>query len=126
MSKMFFFTSLFASTLLLVGAAKSMPRPQQKPPHPAHFYYLESWQGQPGKADKSDHAPVGDRSTIACVEVTPRQEGSECVLRFENGGTYNLKFRDAITAKNDVVYLTCKASVAQRSCKVQVLTPDSE
>lgn len=99
----------------------------QKPPIPTGpSYYLESWQGQANKPDQEDHGPVGTGTIIACIDVQPRQNGSECVIRYENGGTEHLKFHSSIQAtKTDVVYLTCAAKTPQRSCKAQ-LTPPKE
>lgn len=111
--------------IVFVASLASALMAQQHPPKPiGPSSYLESWQGQPGKPDKIDHIPVGAGTIMACIDVQPRQAGSECKLRYENGGEETLKFRDSITAtKTDVIYLTCNATVAQRSCKVQLNSP---
>ena len=45
--------------------------------------YLESWQGQPDKADKIDHASVRKGTIIECIDVMPHQEGSTCNLQYK-------------------------------------------
>jgi hypothetical protein len=116
---------LFGGILLLGSAVASLSQNPPKPWGPAS--YLESWQGQPGKADVSASQPVGAGATMACIDVQPRADGSQCVLKYENGGTETLDFRQAITAtKTDVVRLTCNAKAAQRSCKVQINSPKKE
>jgi hypothetical protein len=59
----------------------------QYKPTPARLRsYLESWQGQPDKPDKIDHASVKEGTVIACIDVMPHQEGSTCNLTYKNGG----------------------------------------
>lgn len=94
---------------------------QYKPNPTRPRSYLESWQGQPDKADKIDHASVKRGTVIACIDVMPHQEGSTCNLKYKNGGEEILKLQESTTApKTDVVYLTCEATAPRRACKVQL------
>ena len=102
----------------------------QMPPKPAGpEYFLESWTGQPGKADQTEHKPVGKGSQMACIDVQPRDGGVQgCHLKFENGQHYDLAFRQAIQAPDtDVVYLTCttkpSTGVKTTYCKLSVIPP---
>ena len=89
--------------------------------------HLESWQGQPDKPDKIDHASVSEGTVIACIDVMPHQEGSTCNLKYKNGGEEILKLRQSTTApKTDVVYLSCDATVPRRACKVQLTVPKEQ
>jgi len=97
---------------------------QYKPTPARPRSYLESWQGQPDKPDKIDHASVKEGTVIACIDVMPHQEGSTCNLKYKNGGEEILKLQESTTApKTDVVYLSCEATVPRRACKVQLTVP---
>lgn len=103
---------------------------EQHPPIPAGTeYFLESWTGQTGKPDQTDHKPVGKGNQMACVDVSPK-DGSVtgCHLKFENGNHYDLTYRQATQAPDtDVVYLTCttkdNTDVKTKSCKLSVIPP---
>lgn len=89
-------------------------------------YYLESWTGQPGKADMVDHKPVGKGNLMGCEDVQPR-DGSVlgCHVKLENGKHFDLKFRQSINSPDtDVAYLTCNTNpptgVATTYCKLSV------
>jgi hypothetical protein len=94
---------------------------QYKPTPARPRSYLESWQGQPDKPDKIDHASVKEGTVITCIDVMPDQESSTCNLKYKNGGEEILKLQQSTTApKTDVVYLSCQATVPRRACKVQL------
>jgi predicted SAM-dependent methyltransferase len=77
-------------------------------PKPVSSYILKSWQNQPGKADQADHKPVHEGSLMACTNVEPKKDGSECLLKYENDGKMYLQFNQTITATStDKVRLTC-------------------
>src|ERR1700746_2109578 len=89
--------------------------------------YLESWQAQPDKPDKIDHASVSEGTVIACIDVMPHQEGSTCNLKYKNGGKKILKLQESTSApKTDVVYLSCEATVPRRACKVLLTVPKEQ
>ena len=97
---------------------------QDKPTPKRPRSYLESWQGQPDKADKIDHTSVKGGTVIACIDVMPHQKGSTCNLHYKNGGEEILKLQQSTTApKTDVVYLSCEATAPRRACKVQLTVP---
>jgi hypothetical protein len=86
--------------------------------------YLESWRGQPDKADKIDHALVDEGTTMTCIEVMPLQKDSICILKYEKGGEITLKLQESVTStKTDVVYLNCDATLPRAACKVRLTAP---
>ena len=112
---------MFLMSLSLVSLAQDKPTPTRP------RSYLESWQGQPDKADKIDHASVRKGTIIECIDVMPHQEGSTCKLKYKNGGEEILKLQQSTTApKTDVVYLSCEATVPRRACKVQLTVPKEQ
>jgi hypothetical protein len=115
---------LFASMPFFLLAQDPKPVTNPVKPPSRREIYLESWQGQPGKPDQTAHGPVGPASTIDCIEVSPIQEGSQCKLKYESGETATLDYRQSIKPnRNEVVYLTCNATVPTRSCKVRITNP---
>lgn len=117
-------SSVKAFVLIVVCVPVGVSQSQIKPIK--HTYYLESWTGQPGKPDKTDHAPVGEGNLITCIDVQPT-DGTVlgCHIKLENGEHYDLTFRQAISsAKTDVAYLTCNTDpptgVPTSYCKVSI------
>jgi hypothetical protein len=109
---------LFLMSLSLVSLAQNKPTPTRP------RSYLESWQGQPDKADKIDHASVRKGTIIECIDVMPDQKDSTCNLQYKNGGEEILKLQQSTTVpKTDVVYLSCEATAPRRACKVQLTVP---
>jgi len=87
---------------------------------------LESWTGQPNKADRTDYKRVEERSRMECVDVQPR-DGSVhgCDLQFEGGGHYDLLFGQAVnTSDSTVIGLTCstqpQSGVRTTYCKLNI------
>lgn len=106
---------MFLISLSVVSVAQNKPTPTRP------RSYLESWQGQPDKPDKIDHASVNEGTVIACIDVMPHQKGSTCNLKYKNGGEEILKLQQSTTVpKTDVVYLSCDATLPRRACKVQL------
>ncbi len=92
-------------------------------PKPAPNYTLKSWQNQPDKADHADHKPVHEGSLMACTNIEPKKDGSECLLKYENDGKMYLQFNQTITATStDEVHLTCvsKDPAEPISCEVAI------
>jgi hypothetical protein len=89
--------------------------------------YLESWRGQPDKADKIDHASVDEGTIMTCIEVMPVQKDSICNLKYKTGGEITLKLEQSITStKTDVVYLSCDATLPRAACKVRLTAPKKQ
>jgi hypothetical protein len=117
--------SLVVVVFLMSLSPTSLAQHKATPARPRS--YLESWQGQPDKPDKIDHASVSEGTVIACIDVMPHQEGSTCNLKYKNGGEEILKLQQSTTApKTDVVYLSCEATVPRRACKVQLTVPKEQ
>ena len=117
--------SLVVVVFLMSLSPTSLAQYKPAPARPSS--YLESWQGQPDKADKIDHAPVKGGTVIACIDVMPHQEDSTCNLKYKNGGEEILKLQESTTApKTDVVYLSCEATVPRRACKVLLTVPKEQ
>lgn len=103
---------MFLMSLSVVSVAQNKPTPTRP------RSYLESWQGQPDKPDKIDHASVSEGTVIACIDAMPHQKGSTCNLKYKNGGEEILKLQQSTTV--DVVYLSCDATLPRRACKLQL------
>src|ERR1700746_1023640 len=113
--------------LLSLMSLSLMSLAQDKPTPTRPRSYLESWQGQPDKPDKIDHASVKEGTVIACIDEITHQEGSTCNLKYKNGGEEILKLQEPTTApKTDVVYLSCEATVPRRACKVLLTVPKEQ
>jgi hypothetical protein len=84
---------------------------------------LKSWQNQPGKADQTDHTPVHEGNLMACTNVEPKKDGSECMLKYEHDGKMSIQFHQTISATStDEVYLTCVGKVLTEpiSCEATI------
>ena len=60
---------------------------------------------------------------MACTNVGPKTDGSECLLKYENDGKMYLQFNQTITATStDEVHLTCvsKGPAEPISCEVAI------
>ena len=117
---------LFPSLFLMAGLtsaalAQSSPAPTPK------SSYLESWRGQPDRADKIDHASVDEGTVMTCIEVMPVQKDSICNLKYKNGGDITLKLRQSVAStKTDVVYLSCDATFPRAACRVRLTAPKKQ
>jgi hypothetical protein len=95
-----------------------------QPKSHAAGFFLESWTGQPGKADQLDHKRVEKANRVECVDVQP-SDGSVhgCSLQFEDGGHFELRVGEAvITSDSTVLGLTCSTqpTVKTTYCKLSV------
>src|ERR1700746_3661324 len=88
------------SLVVLVSLMSLVSLAQDKPTPARPRSYLESWQSQPDKPDKIDHASVKEGTVIACIDVMPHQEGSTYNLKYKNGGEEILKLQESTTAPN--------------------------